>query len=220
LYLAADRSRSRLFRSDLLARFAPVGAPRLAAVPARPSAAQAKDDFVRALIDLSQAVGGATRTRPRCGRRSTPWPRARAVGRRRRARRGGIQGRDRRRGAGRGRAHARHAGATYLERGRLTEALVHLDRAAALDSVVSRRRTCCAASGARSCIRTTRPPRAFAAARRLDPGRRQAAYQYLRATRGAAAAPDRAASLDVLLKAASSGPGPPSILRGSPRSAR
>ena len=98
--------------------------------------AQAKDDFVRALIDLSQAVGGAT------GREG---PGAAVVARRDgqgagasgtppcRASRPGFAGAIT--SAAPAEAARMHAtlGATYLERGRVADAVLHLDQAATLD---------------------------------------------------------------------------------------
>src|SRR5436190_17908898 len=181
------------------------------------SAAQAKDDFVRALIDLSQAVGGAVGpdgagVRPSLDDMAAglaEWDAA--VSRVEAGFKGAIA-------AAPPAAAARMRatlGVTYLERGRLTDALVHLDRAAMLDPSFAPAQLLRGLAHAKL-GETEAAAAAFAAARRLEPGSAAAAYQYLRATRGAAAAPDRAASLDVLLKAASRGPGAPIDLAGLP----
>ena len=184
---------------------------------AAPAAAQAKDGFVRALIDLSQAVGGEAGPDGAALRSSLDamatglarWDAA--VARVEAGFKGAITG------AAPAEAARMRAtlGATYLERGRLTEALLHLDRAATLDpsfAPVHQLR----GLGRVKLHQNDAAAAAFAAARRLEPGSAAAAYQYLRATRGAASAPDRAASLGALLKAASSGPGAATDLAGLP----
>ena len=182
-----------------------------------PSAAQAKDDFVRALIDLSQAVDGAA---GRNGPAVEPSLDAMAAGlaqwdaavaRVEAGFKGAITG------AAPAEAARMRAtlGATYLERGRLTEALVHLDRAVTLDPSFAPAQLL-RGLGRAKLHQPQAAAAAFAAARRLDPGSVAVAYQYLRATRGVATARDRAASLDVLLKAASSGPGAATDLAGLP----
>ena len=181
------------------------------------AAAQAKDDFVRALIDLSQAVGGAAGPEAPAVRPSldamaaglAQWDAA--VGRVEAGFKGAIAG------AAPAEAARMRAtlGVTYLERGRLTEALVHLDRAATLDPSFGPAQLL-RGLGRAKLNQNAAAAAAFAAARRLEPGSAAVAYQYLRATRGAKAAPDRAASLDVLLKAASSGPGAATDLAGLP----
>jgi tetratricopeptide (TPR) repeat protein len=181
------------------------------------SAAQAKDGFVRALIDLSQAVGASAGQQGPDARASldamanglAEWDAA--VARVEAGFKGAITG------AAPAQAARMRAtlGATYVDRGRLTEALVQLDRAAALDpsfapaqflrGLVYARLSQSAAAAA-----------ALAAARRQDPASPTTAYLYLRAARGLAATPDRAASLDVLLKAAMAGPAAAVDLSGPP----
>jgi len=187
----------------------------LTCLPA-PSAAQAKDDFVRALIDLSQAVGGVEQDAPAVrssldamAKGLAQWDAA--VARVEAGFKGAIGG------AAPAEAARMRAtlGATYLDRGRLTEALVHLDRAAALDPSFAPAQLLRGLARAKLHQNEAAAP-AFAAARRLDPASAAVAYQYLRATRGAKAAPDRAASLELLLKAAGSGPGAATDLAGLP----
>jgi len=181
------------------------------------SAAQAKDDFVRAVIDLTQALGGAAGPDGPAVRSSldamaaglAQWDAA--VSRVEAGFKGAIAG------AAPAEAARMRAtlGAAYLDRGRLTEALVLLDRAAALDPSFAPAHLL-RGLGRAKLHQNEAAAAAFAAARRLDPGSATIAYQYLRTTRGAKAAPDRAASLDVLLKAASSGPGAATDLAGLP----
>jgi len=182
-----------------------------------PADAQAKDDFVRALIDLSQAVGGATGREGPAVRSSldamatglAQWDAA--VARVEAGFNGAIAG------AAPAQAARMRAtlGAAYLERGRVADALVHLDRAATLDPSFTPAHIL-RGLGHTRLNHGDAAAAAFAAARRLEPGSAGVAYQYLRAARGAAAAPDRAAALDVLLKAAGSGPGAATDLAGLP----
>jgi len=181
------------------------------------SVAQPKDEFVRALIDLSQAFNGEARQDGSAVRASldamakglAQWDAA--VARVEAGFKGAIGG------AAPAEAARMRAtlGATYLERGRLTEALVHLDRAAALDPAFAPAHLL-RGLGRAKLNQNDAAAAAFAAARRLDPGSAAIAYQYLRATRGVKAAPDRAASLDVLLKAAIGGPTAATDLAGLP----
>ncbi|HEV8394429.1 MAG TPA: tetratricopeptide repeat protein [Vicinamibacterales bacterium] len=181
------------------------------------AAAQAKDDFVRALIDLSQAVSGAAGQDGPALRSSldamatalAQWDAA--VARVEAGFKGAIAA------AAPAEAARMRAtlGAAYLERGRLTEALVHLDRAAALDPAFAPTHML-RGLGRTKLNQNAAAAAAFAAARRLEPGSAAIAYQYLRATRGGKVAPDRAASLDVLLKAAIGGPAAATDLAGLP----
>ena len=187
----------------------------LLCLPSR-SAAQPKDDFVRALIDLSQAVDGAGQPGP--GVRASLDAMAKglaewdaAVARVEAGFKGAITG------AAPAQAVRMHAtlGATYVDRGRLTEALVQPDRAATLDPSFAPAQFLRGLVHARL-NQSAAAATAFAAARRGDPESPTAAYLYLRAARALAATPDRAASLDVLLKAAIAGPPAPVDLAGPP----
>lgn len=178
----------------------------LLGVPA-PSLAQAKDAFVRGVIDLSQAVSGSSGADAAAVRSSldamakglAEWDAA--VSRVEAGFRGAIGGAP---PAAAARMRATIS-ATYLERGRVAEALVQLDRAVTLDpafvpahllrGLANQRLNHGPAAAA-----------AFDAARRLDTASAAPAYLFLRATRAGAADPSRALALDTLLKAASAGP--------------
>ena len=194
-----SRARARRFA-------AAAGLVWLLCAPA-PAAAQAKDDFVRAVIDLSQAVGGATGTEGPAVRSSldamatglAQWDAA--VARVQTGFTGAITG------AAPAEAARMRAtlGATLLERGRVAEALVHLDRAATLDPSFAPAQVLRGLGHARL-NQGGATAVAFGAARRLDPASPATAYSFLRATGGATASPDRAAALDMLLKTVSGGP--------------
>lgn len=185
-------------------------------VPAA-STAQPKDDFVRALIDLSQAVNGAAAQDGAAVRASldamakalAQWDAA--VARVEAGFKSAITGAAPPEAA---RMRATLA-ATYVDRGRLAEAVVHLDRAAALDPSFVPAQFLRGLAHARL-NHADAAAAAFAVVRRHDPASPAAAYLYLREARGQSAAPDRAASLDVLLKAASAGPAQAVDLAGPP----
>jgi tetratricopeptide (TPR) repeat protein len=105
--------------------------------------------------------------------------------------------------------------ATYLERGRALEALTHLDRAVALEPAFVPAHLM-RGFGRVKLNQGAAAATAFAAARRTEPGAPLPAYQYLRATRGAATAPDRGAAIDALLEAAIGAPSTPTDLAGLP----
>jgi len=194
-------------------RLAAVAVACVLCLPA-PSAAQVKDDFVRALIDLSQAVGGADQDAVRSSldamaKGLAQWDAA--IARVEAGFTGAIGG------AAPAQAARMRAtiGATYLERGRLTEALVHLDRAAALDPS-SAPVQLLRGLGRVKLNQPAAAAAAFAAARRTEPGSAAFAYLYLRAGRGGAPSSDRAAAIDVLLKSVSSRPASATDLAGLP----
>jgi tetratricopeptide (TPR) repeat protein len=174
-------------------------------VPA-PSAAQAKDAFVRALIDLSQAVAGTTGQEGPAVRSSldamatglAQWDAA--VARVEAGFTGAITG------AGPAEAARMRAtlAATFLERGRVTAATAHLDRAAALDPSFMAGHLLRGLGHARQ-GHAGDAASAYAAARTLDPAAPAVAYLYLAATRGNAARPERRAALDALVQAVSGG---------------
>ena len=177
------------------------------------SAAQPKDEFVRALIDLSQVAGGpgpdVRASLDAMAKGLAEWDAA--VARVETGFKGAITS------AAPAQAVRMRAtlGATYVDRGRLTEALVQLDRAATLDPSFAPAQFLRGLVHARL-NQTPVAATALAAARRADPESPTAAYLYLRASRGLAATPDRAASLDVLLKAAIAGPSAAVDLAGPP----
>ena len=181
---------------------------------AAPVSAQAKDDFVRALIDLSQAVGKADSAAVRASidamaKGLAEWDAA--VARVEAGFKGAI-GSAAPPEAARMRATI---AAAYLERGRVVEALTHLDRAVALEPAFAPAHVLRGIGRARL-NQDVAAAAAFAAARRLEPGAPLPAYQYVRATRGAATAPDRAAAIDVLLEGAIAAPGTQTDLAGLP----
>jgi len=181
------------------------------------SVAQPKDEFVRALIDLSQAFNGEARQDGSAVRASldamakglAQWDAA--VARVEAGFKGAITS------AAPAEAARMRAtlGAAYVDRGRLSEALIHLDRAATLDPSFVPAQFLRGLAHARL-NHADAAAAAFAVVRRQDPASPAIAYLYLRAARGLAAAPDRAASLDVLLKAASAGPAQAVDLAGPP----
>lgn len=180
------------------------------------STAQPKDDFVRALIDLSQAVGGAEQPGPdvrasldAMAKGLADWDAA--VARVEAGFKGAISGAPTAQAA-RMRATL---GATYVDRGRLTEALVQLDRAAMLDPSFAPAQLLRGLAHARL-NHSDAAAAALAAARREDPASPTAAYLYLRAARGLTAAPDRASSLEVLLRTSIAGPAAAIDLAGPP----
>ena len=180
------------------------------------ASAQAKDDFVRGVIDLSQAVGSAGQdgaavraSIDAMAKGLAEWDAA--VARVEAGFKGAI-------GTAPPPAAARMRAtiaATYLDRGRVIEALTHLDRAVALEPAFVAAHLL-RGIGRAKLNQGAAAATAFAAARRLEPGSPLPAYQYLRATRGAATAPDRAAAIDVLLKTAIAAPAAPIDLAGLP----
>jgi tetratricopeptide (TPR) repeat protein len=172
-----------------------------------PAAAQAKDDFVRAVIDLSQAVGGVTGQEGPALRSSldamarglAEWDAA--VARVETGFNGAITS------AAPAQAARMRAtlGATYLERGRVAEALVQLDRAVTLDPAFLPAHLL-RGLGHERLNHGALAAEAFSGARRLDAAAAVPAYLYLRANRGAPAGPERPAAVDVLLKAVIGGP--------------
>lgn len=181
---------------------------------ATPVWAQAKDDFVRALIDLSQAVGKADSAAVRASIDAmanglAEWDAAVA-----RVEAGftGAIGSAAPPQAARMRATI---AATYLERGRVTDALTHLDRAVALEPSFAPAHVL-RGFGRVRLNQGTAAAAAFAAARRLEPASPLPAYQYVRATRSASSAPDRAVAIDLLLKTAIGAPATPTDLAGLP----
>jgi len=180
------------------------------------SAAQPKDDFVRGLIDLSQAVNAAgldsasvRASIDAMAKGLAEWDAAVA---RVEAGFNGAIGAAAPPQAARMRATI---AAAYLERGRVLEALTHLDRAVALEPAFAPAQLL-RGLGRVKVNQSAAAATAFAAARRLEPASPLPAYQYLRATRGAATAPDRSESIDVLLKAAIAAPALPMDLAGLP----
>jgi tetratricopeptide (TPR) repeat protein len=171
-----------------------------------PSAAQAKDDFVRALIALSQAVAGTTGQEGPAVRSSldamatglAQWDAA--VSRVEAGFNGAITS------AGPPEAARMRAtlAATLMERGRVAAATTHLDRAAALDPSFMAVHLLRGLGHARL-GQAGNAASAYAAARKLDPAAPAAAYLYLAATRGNAARPERRAALDALVQAVSGG---------------
>ena len=133
--------------------------------------AQAKDDFVRALIDLSQAAGGATgREGPALQASLDAMAQGLArVGRGRRpGSRSGSQAPSRAR-LRRGGPHARHAG-RHLSRSRTGGRRAAASRSGSRARPVLRGRpTCCAASQTRGSTGPTAAAAAYAAARQLEP---------------------------------------------------
>ena len=181
---------------------------------AAPVWAQAKDDFVRALIDLSQAVGKADSAAVRASidamtKGLAAWDAA--VARVEAGFKGAI-GSAAPPEAARMRATI---AAAYLERGRVTEAVTHLDRAVALEPSFAPAHVLRGLGRVRLNQRAAAAA-AFAAARRLEPGSPLPAYQYVRATRSASSAPDRAVAIDLLLKTAIGAPATPTDLAGLP----
>jgi tetratricopeptide (TPR) repeat protein len=171
------------------------------------SAAQAKGDFVRGVIDLSQAVSGSTGADAAAVRSSldamakglAEWDAAVA------GVEAGFTGAV---GAAPPAAAARMRAtlaAAYLERGRTAEALLHLDRAVALDSAFLAAHLL-RGLGHQRLDHASPAASAFDAARRLDVTAPAPAYLYLRAARGTAAGADRTAALDALLRIVSAGP--------------
>ena len=163
--------------------------------------AQAKDGFVRALIDLSQAVGGATGAEGPALRASldamaeglAEWDAA--MSRVEAGFAGAIKSAA---PADAARMRATLA-ATYLDRGRVAEAVPHLDQAVALDPSFVAAHLLRGLANAR----LNRPPAAaaaFAAARKLQPASARAAYLYLSVTRAAEGAA-RGAALEALFAA-------------------
>ena len=177
----------------------------LLCAPAR-SEAQAKDDFVKGLIDLTQAVGDATGREAASVQSSldtmtkglAEWDAA--VARVEAGFKGAITGAPAP-AAARMRATL---SATYLERGRVADALVHLDRAAALDPSFAPIHLLRGLANTRM-NRAAAAAAAYAAARKQDPASPAAAYLYLSASR-TTAAPDRQGAIDALLAAVKAGP--------------
>src|SRR6187399_2418249 len=167
--------------------------------------AQPKDDFVRALIDLTQAVSGATgREGPALqasldamAKGLAEWDAA--VSRVEAGFAGAIKSASPAEAA---RMRATLA-ATYLDRGRVADAVPHLDQAVALDPSFESAHLLRGLAYARL-NRTTAAAAAYAAARKLDPASARAAYLYLRATREAATG-ERGAALEALLTAVTAG---------------
>jgi tetratricopeptide (TPR) repeat protein len=172
-----------------------------------PSAAQAKDDFVRAVIDLSLAVGGATGNEGPAVRAAldamakglAQWDAA--VARVETGFNGAITGAAPAEAA---RMRATLA-ATYMERGRASDAIAHLDRAVAIDPSFTPAHLLRAVARAR--VSRGDAAGAYAAARTLDPASAGTAYLYLAATRGTTR-PERPAALAALLEGVSAGPAP------------
>ena len=170
------------------------------------SDAQAKDAFARGLIELTQAVNGvdgrddaAVRAAlDAMGKGLAEWDAA--VARVEGGFKGAITG-------AAPAAAARMRGtlaATYLERGRMADALTHLDRAAMLDPSFAAVHLLRGLALART-NRTGAAAGAYDAARKVDPSP-AAAYLYLAASRGASREPTRQVALDALLQAVISGP--------------
>ena len=172
--------------------------------------AQAKDDFVRALIDLSQAVGGATgREGPALqasldamAKGLAEWDAA--VSRVEAGFAGAIKSASPAEAA---RMRATLA-ATYLDRGRVADAVPHLDQAVALDPSFVAAHLLRGLAYARL-NRTAAAAAAYAAARKLEPASVGASYLYLSATREAARSGERGAALEALLTAVKAEPPPP-----------
>ena len=171
-----------------------------------PVAAQAKDGFVQALIDVSQAVAGVTGDEGRSLQASVAamadglaqWDAA--VSRVEAGFAGAIANA---RPLDAARMHAT-LGATYLERGRVADALTHLDLAATLDPSFAPAHLLRGLGHSRS-NRFEPAAAAYSAARRLDPESARVAYLYLGAARGAASSEERSEALGALLKAVSGG---------------
>jgi tetratricopeptide (TPR) repeat protein len=173
--------------------------------PAR-SEAQAKDDFVRGLIELTQAVNGVGGRDDAAVRAAldamakglAEWDAA--VARVEVGFKGAIAG-------AAPPAAARMRGtlaATYLERGRVADALIHLDRAATLDPSFGAVHLLRGLALARTNL-TVAAAGAFEVARKVEPSP-AAAYLALAASRGANQAPARRAALEALLEAVIAGP--------------
>ena len=164
--------------------------------------AQPKDDFVRALIDLSQAVGGATgREGPALqasldamAKGLAEWDAA--VSRVEAGFAGAIKSASPAEAA---RMRATLA-ATYLDRGRVADAVPHLDQAVALDPSFVAAHLLRGLAYARL-NRTAAAAAAYAAARKLAPASVRASYLYLSATREAARSGERGAALEALVTA-------------------
>jgi tetratricopeptide (TPR) repeat protein len=177
----------------------------LLGVPA-PSSAQAKDDFVRGLIDLSQAVHGATGQEGPAVKSAldamatglAQWDAA--VARVEAGFKGAIASAAPAEAA---RMRATLA-ATYLERGRVAEALTHLDRAPGLDPSFTAVQLLRGLAQSRL-GRADAAAASYAAARQPDPVSPVTAYLFLAATRSISVRPERLAALDALLKAVSAG---------------
>jgi tetratricopeptide (TPR) repeat protein len=170
------------------------------------SDAQAKDDFVRALIELTQAVNGVD-GRDDAAVRAALDAMARglavwdaAVARVEGGFKGAITG-------AAPPAAARMRGtlaATYLERGRIADALIHLERAATLDPSFAGVHLLRGLALART-NRTGAAAAAYAAAWKIDLAP-ASAYLYLAASRGASRDPMRPGALDALLQVVIAGP--------------
>ena len=173
-----------------------------------PSQAQAKDDFVRAFIELSQAVQGTTGQEGPAVRAAldamakglAQWDAA--VSRVE----GGFAGAITSAAPAEAARMRATLGAAYLERGRVVEAVAQFDQAASLDASFAPLQMLRGLAHARV-NRADTAASAFAAARRLDPGSPGPAYLFLSARRGAAAGPERTAALATLLQTAASGGG-------------
>jgi tetratricopeptide (TPR) repeat protein len=171
-----------------------------------PSQAQAKDAFVRGLIELTQAVNGVDGRDDVAVRAAldamakglTEWDAA--VARVEGGFKGAITGAP-------PAAAAQMRGtlaATYLERGRTAEALIHLDRAAMLAPSFAGVHLLRGLALART-NRISAAAGAYDAARKVDSSP-AAAYRYLAASRGANRTPTRKGALDGLLQAVIAGP--------------
>ena len=182
-----------------------LGLAWLVCAPA-PAGAQGKDDFVRAFIDLSQAVGGATGAEGPALRASLDamakglagWDAA--VSRVEAGFAGAVTSAAPAEAA---RMHATLA-ATYLDRGRVADAVPHLDEAVALDRSFVAAHLLRGLAQARL-NRTAAAAAAYAAGRKLEPASARAAYLYLSATREAARSGERATALEALLTAVTAG---------------
>jgi len=169
-----------------------------------PAAAQAKDDFVRAFIELSQAVGGATGAEGRALRASLDAMAKGLVGWDAAVSRveAGFAGAVTSAAPAEAARMRATLGATYLERGRVADALVVLDPAATLDPTFTPVHLLRGLGHARA-NRLEAAAAAYAAARNVDPLSAHLAYLYLSASRRAAAGPERRAALDALFRAVS-----------------
>jgi len=182
-----------------------LGLACLACTPAV-ARAQAKDDFVRAFIDLSQAVGGATGAEGPALRASldamakglADWDAA--VARVEAGFAGAVTSATPAEAA---RMRAALA-ATYLDRGRVADAVPYLDQAVALDPSFVAAYLLRGLAHARL-NRTTAAAAAYAAARKLEPASARVAYLYLSATRDAARGGERATALEALLTVVTAG---------------
>jgi len=169
-----------------------------------PSAAQAKDDFVRAMIDLSQAVAGTTGQEGPAVRSSldamakglAQWDAA--VSRVEAGFNGAIKS------AGPGDAVRMRAtlAAAYLERGRTLDAVAHLETAVKTDPSFAPAHLLLGLANTRL-NRPQAAASAYARAFGLDPMPERAAYLYASANRGAPEAGERHAALASLVKAVS-----------------